>query len=1377
MASGSGFSLDNVLQMLTSRLLEPPEDGEPRNQIVFLLGAGCSRQYGLPNFKELLTYIWDDCFEPSADSLGGFQTLRDKLDWYWQTLGPVDRRRTLRRHLSLNESLCPGYHRLALLAQQGYVKAIVNMNFDDLLERELMRILRGSKVKFRISTSFRAASEPDNEYLMVYKPHGTIGEFGALKQLDSLVEMANNLIKASSLQEFDRELVHGMPPRLWSLHKDIWWTPKEIVDSAKVLVRASLNLWRALSEKKDASGPRSQMVQAIRQIVEGRRSPLWATNDLILDIANSDLFANPEEQIAAQELLTSHDVISIGYSGVDAKIAAALRSFKQGKNSRDKKLYFVNLDPPDPRILLVLAERASQNLCISGEEAAFENLMEQIQRGLERSTAPQAAKEKPKPAKPGYKGAGFQHLMTNDESVALGECLRLALSVRSAINVGDRSSVSIEEHGNDLYWHCSRLADIAGICLTSPERYLIHCAAFLHDLGYFSAYSGGHSVTGLNLLKRHGKITADLLRQRLGDEAGLKDRIVPASYKGSGRDLFVDMLLSLCQYHPAYELPPELDDFREVEVEVLRVKVGIRLHLLHALFSVAEHLVKEHPFRPSSDPVIDQEESAPPIDDPILDLYLRRRESEITFQLKRKKVEGRVATKHQAKPASPQALWLLNMAKAFVDRLAKDWKVEFICDLKLEEPKREGEDWYVFKDLLRKALNEELRRLLGQAYRRGRADVADILDEAERVLDRVLPKDGSPGPLQDVAGGLRQDLELILERIRVWVIAVRTEVRENWIQDMKAHLELADLLLRHLRERQGQKESEELSLAGDSAKKCLEYFEKNAERASVHAEVPTLEAARKVVDWVVEREGCSGDLRAHLTGLIDLLKQFGDRVKQSSVGEVISTLDLLSIYALPVEAGPAAVEPCEEQEISTEPRVPLDRAAVDEGLACLGVAPRLPHQGLLHLYLPLKRKWPGTGAPGANPMEQAFLRCYEEIIHPAWRFFARNWHDHSEPLLMARACLDLGSSAFRPEVAGGIKYILGEKVEWAKENGKETGFAFGHDECTLCTSRLLYILASAKRLFSKEDLLRLSNNAKQKSLDQSVAAILRYFRHRKPDGDAWWGLGTERDDKRGVYSPDYLAWAARAVTFCRSVDQEIQERTGRSWIADICGLAPADMEQLERQRWAQLLSVTKKNLLSEHTEEPATFTLGRVALAVLDLQKMNESVWDLVTRRSGRGQKSFVDHLEEAKKEVWKDSLAQMSRLYMLPVFLVLDKALQDEEERARSAAEIVKHCRKGIDSRIWIRKGSDAGSWGFNVKNTQAIVTALTAFWRYAFEEDNEARFRQAFETAAGQGAPKTNGSRPAGKRGPRKAPPSLPATPPPRPRRRGRVPNGATP
>lgn len=99
-----------------------------------------------------------------------------------------------------------------------------------------------------------------------------------------------------------------------------------------------------------------------------------------------------------------------------------------GSGSRDKKLYFVNLDPPDPRILLVLAERASQNLCISGEEAAFENLMEQLQ------------------------------------------C-----------------------------WHCSRLADIAGICLTSPERYPIHCAAFLHDLGYFSAYGGGHSVTGLNL--------------------------------------------------------------------------------------------------------------------------------------------------------------------------------------------------------------------------------------------------------------------------------------------------------------------------------------------------------------------------------------------------------------------------------------------------------------------------------------------------------------------------------------------------------------------------------------------------------------------------------------------------------------------------------------------------------------------------------------------------------------------------------------------------------------------------------------------------------------------------------------------------------------
>jgi hypothetical protein len=365
-------------------------------------------------------------------------------------------------------------------------------------------------------------------------------------------------------------------------------------------------------------------------------------------------------------------------------------------------------------------------------------------------------------------------------------------------------------------------------------------------------------------------------------------------------------------------------------------------------------------------------------------------------------------------------------------------------------------------------------------------------------------------------------------------------------------------------------------------------------------------------------------------------------------------------------------------------------------------------------------------------MDKAFLDCYEKIIHPAWRFFARNWHDHSEPLLMARVCFDLGSSAFRPEVAGGIKYILGEKVEWDETELN----AFGHDECTMCTSRLIYVLSAAKRLFAGEDLERLSHNAKQKGLDQTVAGLLRYFRSREPEEQSWWGLGSEGNATRGVYSVDYLAWAARAVTFCRSVDQEVQARTGRSWLQEIGGATPEQMDELVQQRWRQLFSVRESDLLGDRTEESATFTLGRVALAVLDIQSIAEAARDLLATH-GDPPTSFLGDLEKAKLKVWSDSIGQMSRLYMLPVLLVLDGTMQTQKEKEANALEIVKHCRNGMDSRIWIRKGADKGSWGFNVKNTQAIVTALMAFWRYAYEPANVDRFQEAFrEPSSGPSA-----------------------------------------
>src|SRR6476469_3624885 len=77
------------------------ERSEPN--LVFLLGAGCSRQYGLPSFVELLSYLSEDWCDESitAESTApSLETLRDKIDKYWQVQGPQKQKSTLEFYLA-----------------------------------------------------------------------------------------------------------------------------------------------------------------------------------------------------------------------------------------------------------------------------------------------------------------------------------------------------------------------------------------------------------------------------------------------------------------------------------------------------------------------------------------------------------------------------------------------------------------------------------------------------------------------------------------------------------------------------------------------------------------------------------------------------------------------------------------------------------------------------------------------------------------------------------------------------------------------------------------------------------------------------------------------------------------------------------------------------------------------------------------------------------------------------------------------------------------------------------------------------------------------------------------------------------------------------
>jgi hypothetical protein len=262
-------------------------------------------------------------------------------------------------------------------------------------------------------------------------------------------------------------------------------------------------------------------------------------------------------------------------------------------------------------------------------------------------------------------------------------------------------------------------------------------------------------------------------------------------------------------------------------------------------------------------------------------------------------------------------------------------------------------------------------------------------------------------------------------------------------------------------------------------------------------------------------------------------------------------------------------------------------------------------------------------------------------------------------------------------------------------------------------------------LFPQEEVVKFSQNKNSKGLNETVRGIINYFLSRDKDSDSWWGL----DGSQGsaIRSADYLAWSARAIAFCLSVDQELREKTGEEWLEEKCGLEKGQLYTLLRQRWEALFRAKPDDLLSNRAEEPQTFTLGRVGLAYLDLLRL-DPIKGLVLRNDFR--LSFLTSLDEAWARIWRESLAQMSQYYLFPVRIVRDKYLDDEGEKLSSAQELVQLCQSCLESRIWIRSGSDQGSWGFNLKNSQALVTALAAFWRHAFERDHRERFEKAFET-----------------------------------------------
>ena len=1170
-------------------------------------------QYGLPGFTELLGYAYDDSkIDPPRDSRWELDSLRDRLDPHWRVLKPRELRRLLGRYLRrIDGGNCTAYLRLARLARQGYIKAIVDMNFDPLLHR-----------------AFEILEDPKNPC-----------------PGDRLVD----------------------PSRSFQLLSD----PK-------------LTAYR---NRADYLKHRVPLIIPHGSLKEKQGVP-------ILDLAGSDLFDDQGESRAAEALFRNNDVVFLGYRGSDAKIAAALRPAGVPSDQEElveedyNKIYVLTLDPPDPRLLRIMVARGSTDLIVTGNAAAFETVMEELDR--ERKKQEDLAKAAWGPdaikatcAERDHRPAESQsdresrtkdleerslpdsRHFTRSETAGLGCCRRLAIKLRTSMSIAEGAHISIEDHATKIFKQCLAIARCAGIGLTSPEKYLLHCAAYLHDLGYFLAHSGGRhpGKSGWSLLSTHGEETATLLlrhfdeeeqeraqtqaRKREPDEksdgAATNEEssscisIFPETYEGATAALR-DTLLAICYLHSASPFPEwagpltigrkEIPLGETFPVTIDSFEIRVRPHLLHVIFSTAEELSHGHPFRPSPYPQDPPRAEETMIEDPVLDLYLRQKPNLLEFELR----PGVVV----ACPKPTASSDTFEKTRRFLTILAKSAVLQF-------------------KDLKIEGLDD--KPSWGLTFRS-----APTLPDDKKELEASLP------------GAL-------------------CEALDEQLAAKLARLE-----------------------SGETTK--------------------------------------TKDPSATFTPSRD-------------PGFVSTVLDLVALYTDPCYLEDASVGTKAEENPASKTQRGLDHTSLGLQRAYdLLLEPETRRseasKHLIYGYAEFQY-WsrPEDIRHEELTLLEVFRYSFEHIYRPAWRFCADKWLYGIDSLVMARASLDLGSSRFRDEVNLGIRRLLRNKVTrcssedkdptldlWKKKDPTPSRWhrlepwAFGHEGCTLCTSRLLYVLSASRRLLT--DQMRASLGSAEDGLDGTISALLRYFlrRRRDPWDPSWCGIETEQrlaekhfaekplDDNQALFSADYLAWAVKALAQVLWVDRDLRLATNGStkWIESMLGSdGTQSVIDLFRYLWGRLKNLPQDSLLGDKTEEPHSYIIGHVANAYLFVRELPEELLSEVLD-ADRDWSPFAHQLQDALEEFKTHKPAQLSEFFVWPaqVFLATMAPKLRKNQQDRDGKVLVDKLEKCLKSRVWIRKGEGKGSWGYNIENTQRIVSSLNTFWTLALRD--KSRFAKLF-------------------------------------------------
>ncbi len=1161
----------------------------PRPGVVFVVGAGCSMQYGLPSFLNLLRFSYEDlnpynkerevteALSGSASQSQPLTSLRDRLDSHWRASKPAELRKLLTRYLRwIDGKWCTAYRQLADMARQGYIRAIVNMNFDILLEEAFDE-------RPKVQRSFKLASGSLGP--VVIKPHGS------LKELD------------------------GIP---------------------------------------------------------------------ILDLARSDLFDNQSETDAANSLFRQNDVVLLGYSGSDAKIAAALSPEEVPTDGKEieavhyNQIFVFNIARPDPRLLKIIVDRQSTDLIVIGREAAFENVMAELRSALnvQRNTpkvvwqnvvAASICNEDKQDNRLNREIYALSEHFTAAESRGLEGCRKLAITVRTQLNVAEVGDISIEQHAVELFQLCLDLAYWTGNGLTTPEKYLLHCAAYLHDLGYFWAHSSSrkNQKYGWELLTTHGEDSETLL---LKLPPGKLDSIVPESYRYEEHDRqrtfkreFVDGLILLCKLHSLCPHRSERLEEQSFEVPIGEFRIPVRLDLVGALFSTAEELSQGHPFfpspyslegsvvprhdddpreRPGEDPCEhlreDPREHAGErdLEDPVLDLYLRQKNKEIEFKFQREAVVACLTTK-----------------EAVADSSASSGPA-------LPPP-------------------TDSAILL-----------AVMAADAVKDLDRAARKRGGRGihllcaPELPDSKGKEDDATLLL--------------------DMGPLLQNA----------------------------LIEQFQRR----------------------------------------LDELLQAAERQSSFSIGLVASAVDLIALYTDPIYVQtPGGGQLC-TLENHAKIRNALELMQRPEY--------RRRHPRLLHRFMLICNEMPEAEKERTKDfqiMKAHFRRSFDRIYRPAWRFCADKWLNGVDALVMARASLDFGSSRFRNEVVNGLQDLLDDKLtcklhaelrkpsaelpegwywdgdpeRWHTDEMEQWGY--GHDGCTICTSRLLYVFSVARRLLPSNTLRKRFRDRNGNSLESAVRFLLQYMIRKSSNDPSWWGIEEQQrlaekknEAEKALHSADYVAWAVRATVQALLVDAEVREATGKGWLDEECSVPLDEVHRLFEKLWTLLCSIEGgERLLSDRAEEPHSYIVGHVAISCLDIlelwdeirpKKGNpawEGLWTLLDEHAGNFSKDPARRLKSSIKEALtllkSRHIAQLSEFFAWPAYVFLASAAtidgDDTPTTERAGADdhwdqkLVALLEDCLQSRVWIETGEGRGSWGYNIENTQRIVSSMAICWRYCFK------------------------------------------------------------